>query len=416
MNSVFKGTKLTFPDNFIFGTSTSAYQIETSFEHDWCSVRSRDGHIFDCTTRHEQKYPEDVSIIASLAPNYRMSLMWSRLQREPLGVFHEETRKEYHNLLQQLRSRDIGIMMVLHHFTNPLWFSKLGGWEKRENIALWEDYAKKLVNEYGAYVSLWNTFNEPNLYTSMGWIAGEFPPFRKNLLAAKKVIENISVAHNNLYNYIKEKYPDTMVGISHNCAIFSAQNLLGHIPAKFIDWLYMDYAAGLFAHTDFFGMSYYARIAHDPFPITYIETPEKIRKLGKAHDDMWEYYPQGLKECLHRYWDIYKKPVIITENGICTKNDIHRINAIQDYLKLVHQAINEGIDVRGYYHWSAWDNFEWSLGPTFQFGLYACDYNTKVRKKKPSADVYSSIAFSREMVISDPYQLTMNLNRLPVSF
>lgn len=408
-------TKITFPEDFLFGTSTSAYQIETAFEHDWCQVRSRDGHIFDCTTDHEKKYKEDVDIIASLAPNYRMSLMWSRLQREPFGTFHEETKNEYHILLSELRSRGIGLMMVLHHFTNPQWFSALGGWEKSENIAMWEDYAKKLVDEYGAYVSLWNTFNEPNLYTGMGWVMGEFPPFKRNPIIAKKVIENISVAHDRLYQYIKQKYRTSLVGISHNCTIFSAQNFLGHIPSKFIDWVYMDYAASLFTNIDFFGMSYYARIAHDPFPITYLKTPEKIKKFGKTHDDIWEYYPQGLKECIQRYWHTYKKPIFITENGICTKNDVHRIEAIHDYLALVHKAISEGIDVRGYYHWSAWDNFEWSLGPTFRFGLYACDHVTKERKKKPSADVYSRIAHSREMILNS-YQLTMNLNRLPVNF
>lgn len=407
--------KLSFPGHFLFGTSTSAYQIETAFEHDWCQVTSRDGHVFDCTTDHEKRYEEDVSIIASLAPNYRMSLMWSRLQREPLATFDEKTREEYHALLGTLRSKGVQIMMVLHHFTNPQWFARLGGWERKENIALWEDYARKLVDEFGTYVSLWNTFNEPNLYVSMGWIAGEFPPFKKNLVAAKKVIENISIAHNKLYRYIKEKYPHTAVGISHNAAVFSAHNILGYIPAKLMDWLYMDYAPALFNSSDFFGMSYYARITHDPFPITYIETPEKIKRLGKAHDDIWEYYPQGLKECLQRYWNSYRKPIIITENGICTKNDSLRIKAIHDYLKLVHEAIGEGIDVRGYYHWSAWDNFEWSLGPTFQFGLYGHNLETKERTKKPSADIYSRIAFTREMTISESPQPAMNLNVLPAS-
>lgn len=391
--------KLTFPENFIFGTSTSAYQVETSFNHDWCNVRSRDGNIFDCTTDHEKRYDEDISIISSLAPNYRMSLMWSRLQREPLGNFHEETRKEYHALLQKLTSRGVKIMMVLHHFANPDWFAKKGGWEKAENIPLWTDFAEKIVNEYGSYVTLWNTFNEPNLYTSMGWVAAEFPPFKKNLLLAKKVIDNMADAHDRMYQYIKYKVSDTMVGISHNCTIFSAENMLGHLPAKFMDWCYMEYAPSLFKQTDFFGMSYYARIAHDPFPITYLLTPEKIKALGKEHDDMWEYYPQGIKECMHRYWEQYKKPIIITENGICTHDDTKRVKAIHDYIRYIHEAIQEGVDVRGYYHWSAWDNFEWSLGPTYKFGLYACDPVTKDRSKKPSADVFAKLTHSGEILI-----------------
>src|SRR5687768_10160369 len=129
--------KLSFPENFIFGTSTAAYQVETAFEHDWCNVKSRDGYIFDCTTKHESNYEEDIQIIASLARHYRMSLMWSRLQREPMAKFHPETVQEYHGLLQQLRARNVKIMMVLHHFGNPIWFANRGGWEKSENILLW---------------------------------------------------------------------------------------------------------------------------------------------------------------------------------------------------------------------------------------------------------------------------------------
>lgn len=390
---------LLFPKNFIFGTSTSAYQIETAYEHDWCNVQSRDGHVFECTSDHEKRYKEDVAIIASLAPNYRMSLMWSKLQIEPSGKFQPEALLEYHTLLRSLKARGVNIMMVLHHFANPKWFASIGGWEKSKNITLWIDYARKVVDEFGDYVTLWNTFNEPNLYASMGWVAGEFPPFKKNFFKAKTVIGNIASAHEQIYQYIKIKYPKTMVGISHNCTVFAAQNFWGHLPAKVLDWCYMEYPARLFTHTDFFGMSYYARIAHDPFPITYLTTPEKIKALQKEHDDMWEYYPQGLKECMVRYWKQFKKPIIITENGICTKDDNKRINAIRDYMKLVYETIQEGVDVRGYYHWSTWDNFEWSLGPTFQFGLYECDLHTKERRKKPSADVFSRLAFTHQLEV-----------------
>ena len=110
---------LVFPKHFEFGTSTAAYQIETGVEHDWCGVRARDGHVFGCTTDHEQRYAEDVDIIASLAPNYRMSLMWSRLQPAPLAPFATEATSEYHELLRMLKSKGVTIMMVLHHFAAP---------------------------------------------------------------------------------------------------------------------------------------------------------------------------------------------------------------------------------------------------------------------------------------------------------
>lgn len=391
--------KLIFPADFEFGTSTAAYQIETGVGHDWCGVRSRDGHIFGCTTDHEKRYSEDVDIIAGLAPAYRMSLMWSRLQRAPLAPFDTETTAEYHQLLKMIKSKGVSIMMVLHHFGNAQWFVQAGGWEKEANIRLWVDFAKKLVDEFGNYISRWNTFNEPNLYVSMGWCTGEFPPFKKNMVTARKVIRNLGKAHNILYDYIHAKYPNASVGISHNCTVFAAENALGELPAKFADWWYMEFLPGHFSKTDFFGMSYYARIGFDPAPITFLTSPKKVRKLKKEHDDMWEYYPPGLGECIQRYWIKYGKPIIITENGICTGNDNLRIKAIKDYMTVIHRSLSAGVDVLGYYHWSTWDNFEWSLGPTFKFGLYDCDLTTKVRTKKPSADLYSALAHSKSIEV-----------------
>ena len=385
---------LRFPASFLFGTSTSACQIETAFEHDWQGHLSRDGATFDRTTDHEKRYREDVRIIASLAPNYRMSLMWSRLQRSPEGPLHQDTKKEYHDLLYQLKVSGVNIMIVLHHFANPGWFVKNGGWANYSNISLWLDYARKVVDEFGDYISIWNTFNEPNLYTTMGWLAGEFPPYKYKLLEAKKVMNHLALAHNSIYDHIKNRFPEKLVGISHNCAVFTAENIAGWLPSKIADAFYMDWAAKLFSRTDFFGMSYYARITFDPFPVTYLKTPTKFTAEGREHDDIWEYYPRGLGECLFRYWKEFQKPVIVTENGICTNDDAKRVKAIRDYLSIVHGAIQQGVDVRGYFHWSAWDNFEWSLGPSYKFGLYGCDPETMEKLKKPSADIYSRIAYT----------------------
>ena len=391
--------KITFPEDFLFGTSTAAYQIETAFGHDWTNFKSRDGHVFHRTTDHEKRLQEDVQIISSLAPNYRMSLMWSKLQLRPYAELNVETTRHYHALLKSLRLHDVQIMMVLHHFANPQWFARSGGWEKEQNISMWCDYAKKIVDEFGQYVYNWNTFNEPNLYTSLGWITGEFPPHKKNFFAAQKVIRNIGIAHEELYGYIKNKYPSAPIGISHNCTVFKAANFIGRIPAAFFDWSFMEYALSFFKHLDFFGMSYYAKIEFDPLPITYLRRPDKIKSLQKAHDDMWEYYPAGLGESIRRYWDKYKLPIIITENGICTSDDSKRVIAIQEYMKEMKDCLEEGIQLQGYYHWSAWDNFEWSLGPTYKFGLYECDLETKERKKKGSADIFSTLAYQKEIEI-----------------
>lgn len=392
---------LQFPKDFLFGTSTSAYQIETAFDHDWLDVKSMDGHIFNSTTDHEQRFEDDAQLIADLAPAYRMSLMWSKLQRAPKATFDAETVKEYHTLLKALKHRNVNIMMVLHHFTNPTWFSQLGGWEKEANIDLWLDFVQQLVAEFGQYVSYWNTFNEPNVYASFGWGIGQFPPFKKNMLTAIKVVKNMGKAHDLAYTLLKKYYPEKPVGISHNCAVFAADNAIGWLPAKLLDHWFMHFVPKHFEQVDFFGMSYYARINHDPLPVTMVTTPDKLINSGKDHDDMWEYYPEGLRETILRYWKQYKKPIIITENGVCTKDDTLRVKAIHDYLQIVHDLLQEGVDIKGYYYWSTWDNFEWALGPTYQFGLYGCDPVTKERIMRPSAMVYASIAHTKSLEVEE---------------
>ncbi len=393
--------QLTFPSDFVFGTSTAAAQIETAFDHDWQGFKSRDGSVFDRTTDHEQRFAEDAGIIASLAPSYRMGLMWSKLQREPFGELNREAVQQYHAFLQDLKSKKVSIMMVLHHFTNPLWFSKIGGWEKEENIPLWIDFSKKVVDEFGQYVKFWNTFNEPNVYASYGWLTGFFPPFKKNPVTAGRVVKNMGQAHDKVYDYIKIKYPDQPVGISHNATIFSSDNLVGWFPARLSDWWFMEYVPSHFEKADFFGMSYYTRISHDPMPINHLEMPWKLKALGKKHDDLWEYHPEGLRTCLDRYWNKYKKPIIITENGVCDESDFLRLQAIQDYAQITHQAIQDGIDIKGYYFWSTWDNFEWHLGPSMRFGLYECDPVTKERLRRPSGELYSRLAHSKKIRVSN---------------
>lgn len=384
--------QLVFPKDFIFGTSTASTQIETAFDHDWQGVVAKDGEVFDRTTDHELRFKDDAAIIASLAPHYRMSLMWSKLQRQPLAELDTDTVATYKNFLIDLRERGVHIMMVLHHFTNPTWFARLGGWENEASIHLWVDFSKKVIDLFGDYVAMWNTFNEPNVYASYGWITGFFPPFKINPVKAAIVVKNMGKAHDLVYDYIKEKRPSQPVGISHNAVVFAQENVLGWFPARLSDWWFMEYVPRHFEKVDFFGMSYYARLSHDPLPITYIETPEKIKELGKRHDDLWEYHPEGLRTCIDRYWNKYKKPIIITENGVCDASDHLRQQAIADYARVLHQALQDGIDLRGYFWWSTWDNFEWHLGPSMKFGLYACDAETKERTKRPSADIFRRLA------------------------
>jgi beta-glucosidase len=384
-----------FPRSFIFGTSTSAYQIETGLNHDWIGVKSRDGHTFGRTTDHESRMLEDVDIIASVAPWYRMSLQWSKLQRSPYAALDPVAKEEYHVLFRELQTKGVNVMMVLFHWANPLWFNDRGGWCSRESVPMFLDYATKVIEEFGKYVSYWNTLNEPNLYATLGFLAGEFPPYGKNLFKALDVTRNLSTVHQSLYTDLHNNYPQAPVGISLNCATFAHENSVGRGISKLADYWYLEYLPSFFEASDFTGVSYYARLSFDPRPLTALDHSRLLRRKGRHHDDIWEYYPDGLAENVRRFSTRYKKPVIITENGYCSANDEERIAAIKDYMVVLDGLLKDGIDIRGYFHWSTWDNFEWNLGPTYRFGLYSCDPITAERRKKPSADVYAKLAYDK---------------------
>jgi beta-glucosidase len=151
---------------------------------------------------------------------------------------------------------------------------------KRRTLLYGLTSPKKVVDEFGQYVSYWNTFNEPNVYASYGWITGFFPPFKNNPLTAGKVVKNMGMAHDRVYEYIKSKYPEQPVGISHNATIFSSENLLGWFPARLSDWWFMEYVPSHFEKVDFFGMSYYTpHLTRSVAPSTIWKHPKSLKLL-----------------------------------------------------------------------------------------------------------------------------------------
>jgi len=381
-----------FPENFIWGTSTAAAQIETASNHEWKGLLSKDGHVFNRTADHEKRRTEDVQYIATLGNSYRMGLDWARLQTAPNAVFDPEVVAEYRSFLAKLKARGMYVMMVLHHFTNPTWFAKQGSWENPKCIPMFIDYVSQVVDNFGDMVDNWNTFNEPGVYLFNSRLMGVFPPLKKNPWHFWKALKNMSRANWISVQLIKDKYPRAPIGMSKNAVIFHPENILGWPVAKLADKVFMEIIADRFAEPlDYIGVSYYAKIPFNPFPVTEIDNPGKLTEMGYKHDKMWAYYPQGMKESVLRYHKRYGKPIIITESGICTDDCAVRIDSIKDYLKLLHECMQEGVDLKGYFHWSTMDNFEWNLGPTYHFGLVAVDAETGDRRMKESGEFYAEI-------------------------
>lgn len=383
---------LQFPEDFFWGTSTAAAQIETASEHSFKGLRAKDGHIFDRTSDHELRRREDAQHIMRFGTVYRCSVDWARLQTEPHGAFHQDVVLEYQHFFQELTEGGTKIMFVLHHFANPKWFEEKGGWLYEENIDFFTDFSKKCIFHFGRYVSYWNTFNEPNAYAMNAYFMGVFPPYHKSMTKVNEVIHNMGIAHNTIYTMLKVFDKSKPVGISLNTASMKGINLLGHLVARIADYWFNRWSAQHFEKVDFWGLSYYAQMLFDPRPISEIHRPGKLDKLGLQHDKMWAYKPEGLGLMLRRFHKKYDKPIIITENGICTDDDKVRIEAIKDYLTVVHEVIREGIPVLGYIHWATFDNFEWDLGPTYRFGLLKVDFETKNRLDTEGAKFYEKVA------------------------
>lgn len=393
--------KLEFPKDFFWGTSTAAAQVETASNHPWKGLVAKDGYTFDRTTDHEKRRMEDAALITQLGNVYRCGVDWSRLQKGPFEPFDKDLVLEYQHFFRYLNEHGTRVMFVIHHFTNPNWFDDNGGWAKEENISPFVDYAKQCADHFGAYTFSWNIFNEPNVYALNGYVTGEFPPFKKNIFTASRVLKNMGKAHLVVYDILKDEYPEIPVGISFNTCYFKAKNPLGWLPAAFTDWWFHTYARKCFdAKMDYWGLSYYAYILFDPLPITELDRPGELAKLGLPHDKMWGYNPKGLERNLRRFHNWYGKPMVITENGICTDDSDRRIDSIKDYLTFCHQLIQEGIDLKGYVHWSTWDNFEWAIGPTYRFGLIRVDFETMERTMTKAGIFYQKVAEENGVEVS----------------
>lgn len=384
--------RLNFPDGFFWGTSTAAAQVETAGDHPWRGLRARDGCVFDRTTDHEKLRTQDAQFILRLGGIYRCGVDWSRLQAEPFARFDKRVVAEYCSFFEKLQKGGVGLMFVLHHFAHPNWFEQKGGWTKEENIPYYLDFVRQCIKYFGEYVRYWNTFNEPNVYAMNAYILGNFPPFKKGkYLTANLVLDNMGEAHDIARTMIREK-TDTPVGISLNTACFVGTNWLGRLVAAFVRWWFMTRAAQPFQKCDFWGLSYYAYLLFDPFPIDAMDRPGELEKRGIPHDKMWGYNPECLGTILRSFSKKYSKPIIITENGICTDHVQQRIRALKDYLKVCHSAIQDGVNLQGYIHWSTWDNFEWHLGPTYRFGLVRVDFDTMDRTMTDAGVFYEKIA------------------------
>lgn len=399
-----------FPPDFLWGAATSAYQVEgNNVNADWWQWEKAAGKTRSgAACRHYELYKRDFDLAKELHHNaHRLSIEWSRIEPKQ-GKFSRKELKHYLNVIAALKKLNIEPIVTLHHFTNPAWFSKSGGWTNPRAVAQFLRYCEFIVPYLAKHVRFWITINEPTIYISHAYIFGVWPPQEKSYLKAAIVEENLAWAHVKAYRLIHRIYKELNLGepsvsIAQNIMVFlpRKKNLKNQLTVYLRDRIYnLGFIERIMRHNlmhksmDFIGVNYYSRQVVDlkKFGLKNLAMDVGEQKYNRCQKNSlgWDIYPKGLYEVLMGLKK-YNLPVMITENGICTANDALRWKYIYEHLKNMHRAMKKGVKVIGYLYWSLLDNFEWDKGFTPRFGLIDVNYSTYKRTVRKSAKKFAQV-------------------------
>lgn len=406
-----------FPEGFLWGCATAAHHVEGGNHNcDWWEFEQRGGILTgdsaDPACDQYRRFREDFQLLRRLNNNaHRLSIEWSRVEPTP-GEFDPAQIEHYRQVLMELRDQGMAPMVTLHHFTSPIWFAARGGWAASGAHEAWLPFVRRVAEELGELVAFWCTLNEPNIYAYQGWLAGEFPPARRgDLRGAYRVLANMRRGHEAAYGELCRLTPGVPVGVAqHKWLMVPAD------PARRRDrfaagtaQFFMDcWPAGgrwqrvVEAPSDYLGLNHY----------TGSQVAFSLRHAGEGFgrrfnppglpvsDFDWAVEPRWLRTCLEQLRPL-NKPIYVTENGLATTDDRRRVEFLQDALGQVWPAIQDGADVRGYFHFSSHDNFEWARGYSMRLGLIGVNRETQERTVKPSGWLFARIAESNSLPASD---------------
>lgn len=393
---------LRFPEGFLWGTSTSAYQIEGGIHNDWSEwedssarlaelqKQGLDTYDFDCGAACDSyhRYAEDFALAKSLNTNaIRFGIEWARIEPEK-GTWDVGAIDHYRRVFQEAKKNGFKIVCTLWHWTNPLWFAKEGGWAEKKSVEYFERYVGLAVKEFGSFVDYWVTLNEPMVHIGNGYITGKFPPNLRNIFKADKVFYHLTDAHSRAYDLIHKHYPGAKVSITALVNYYepaSRWNIVEVVLARLMHYFANHrFLKRIEKKLDYIGLDYYfhSRVVWYP--------PFKKNKNVEVNDMGWEIFPEGIYHVL-KYLSSFRKPIIVLENGVPDRTDKLRADFIREHVYYVYQAILDGVPVQGYFYWSLLDNFEWRFGFDPKFGLHAVDRKTFARTAKPSAAVFAEI-------------------------
>ena len=414
-----------FPKDFLWGAATSAHQVEgNNYNNDWWAWEQSGGtEASGLACDHYSRFREDFQIAKDLNHNaHRLGIEWSRIEKYE-GSFDQKEWDHYKAVLDELIRLEIEPIVTLHHFTLPAWISRKGGWLNEATIDFFTRFARNAIKELGDRVRFWIPVNEPMVLAFIGYLQGNWPPHKKSFASFLDVTKNMLLAHVSAYGQMKDTalqfdyIKSPRIGVAKAVAAFHPcrrNSILDRLSAKcrtnfqdhsFVSSLIkgkMDFFPYIHEKlhskntVDFIGLNYYFRefVHHKKSflknPLGFICSRSHHKKAGPRTDMGWEIYPEGLYEVV-RSFSKYKKPILITENGISTKDDDLRKEYIKGHLTALLKAVDKGAPVIGYMHWSLLDNFEWAEGYKQRFGLVEVDHSTQKRTIKGSAEYYAGI-------------------------
>lgn len=444
---------MSFPDHFLWGTATSAYQIEGATKEggrgpsNWDVFAARPGNILngdtaDIAADHYHRVEEDLDLMARLGVSaYRFSLSWTRLHPEGRRPLNPEGAAFYDRLVDGLLERGIKPLVTINHMEIPESLDARGGWLERDTIERFTEYAVDAHRFLKDRVDCWATMNEVAVTTWWGHATRMFPPALGDQRLVMPAIHHQLVAHGRAVHEMRRVQPTGEFGMvgsywptrasrdgeAHRQAAETLDLLFnrscldvlvdGAYPQALLDWhtgiggqpfIEKGDLKDISAPLDYFGLNYYAplHVCHDPTGPGGTVVPEGIDIAQEDPPEAprtafdWVIDADAMLPILRLFRDRYRLPVLITENGaafddvIATDGRVHdtaRIHYLRQHLTIIEQAIAEGIDIRGYMAWSLLDNFEWAAGYSKRFGLTYIDYASQQRLAKESFHWYASV-------------------------
>lgn len=416
-----------FPKGFLWGTATSAYQVEGNNPYsNWSEWEKKQGKIIENQSIGNAcdwwsgKWKDDLERIKLTHQNaHRLSVEWSRIQPEK-DRWDEHALDFYRKILMGFRERNITPLVTLHHFSEPIWISENGSWESENIVDLFSKYVIKVVETLKEYCNYWIPINEPNVLIHQGYIEGNFPPGVSSLFSAFTVMVNLVKAHSSAYSAIKRIQPLSRIGTAINFRAFWPKNDFNPFDiwmSKFLHHQYNDSFISTLAKGklnfafrkekmadavnsyDFLGLNYYSgdEIQFSLFKPREFFHERSYPQLSEISENGFiANVPTGFESAI-KWAEKYQKPIIITENGIEDSKDHQRPQYLIEHIHKLWRAVNLNVPIKGYFHWTLVDNFEWERGWSQRFGLWRLNNSDQTRIRTKSVDLYASICQSNSL-------------------